>query len=52
MLRLYLQVSHVGMLQVLSGTFVSGGVIFFSALLGGAAMGVGGEVAALRGYLL
>jgi hypothetical protein len=49
---LRVQVSLVGVLEILSGVFVSGQVIFFSMLLGAAAMGVGSKVTVLGGYLL
>ena len=52
MLLLWVQVSLIGVLEVLSGTFVSRQVIFFSVVLGAAAMGMGGQVTVLRGYLL
>lgn len=49
---LCVQVSLVGVLQALSGTFMSGHVIFFSVLLGAGAMGVGGKITVLSSYLL
>ena len=52
MLLLCVQVSLIGVLKVLSGAFMSGQVIFFSVVLGAAAMGMGGQVTVLRGYLL
>jgi hypothetical protein len=39
-------------LQILAGAFVPGQVVFFSVPLGSCAMGVGGEVTVLSGYLL
>ena len=44
--------SVVGVLQCLSGAFVSGQVIFFSVVLGAGAMCVGSKVTVLSGYLL
>ena len=52
MLLLCVQVSHIGVLQGLSGVLMSGEVIFFSVVLGAATMGVGRKVAVLSGYLL
>jgi hypothetical protein len=52
MLLLCLQVSHIGVLQGLSGVFMSGEVIFFSVVLGAGTMGVGSKVTVLSGYLL
>ena len=52
MLVLWVHVRLVGVLQALSGTFMSGQVIFFSVLLGAGTMGVGGKVPVLGGYLL
>ncbi|HUD98181.1 MAG TPA: hypothetical protein VMR62_01310 [Bryobacteraceae bacterium] len=52
MLLLGVQVSLIGVLQRLSGTFVSGQVIFLSVVLGAATMGVGGQVTVFGGYLL
>ena len=52
MLRLGVQVCLIGVLQLLSGAFVSGQVIFFSVVLGAGAMGVGSKVTVFGGYLL
>jgi len=52
MLFLRLQVSLVGVLEILAGALVSGQVIFFSMVLGSGAMGVGGKVTVFSGYLL
>jgi len=52
MLFLRLQVSLVGVLEILAGAFVSGEMVFFPMVLGSGAMGVGGEVTVLSGYLL
>ena len=52
MLLLCLQVSLIGVLEGLSGVFMSGHVIFFSVMLGTGAMGMGRKVAVLSGYLL
>ena len=52
MLLLCVQVSLVGVLEGLSGAFMSGHVIFFSVVLGAAAMSVGGKVMVLSSYLL
>ena len=51
-LLLGVQVSLIGVLQRLSGTFVSGQVIFFSVVLGAAAMGMGSQIMVLGRYLL
>jgi hypothetical protein len=51
-LLLRLQVSLVGVFEILAGAFVSGEVVFFSMALGSGAMGVGGKVTVLGGYLL
>ena len=40
------------MLKGMPGAFMSGQVIFFSVVLGAAAMGMGSQVTVLRGYLL
>jgi hypothetical protein len=45
-------VSLIGVLKFLSGTFMSGQVIFFSVVLGAGPMGVGSEVTVLSSYLL
>jgi hypothetical protein len=52
MLLLWVQVSLIGVLEVLSGAFVSGQVIFFPVVLGATTMGMGGQVTMLRGDLL
>ena len=52
MLRLCQQVSLIGVLEALPGAFMSGQVIFFSMVLGAAAMSVSGKVTMLGGYLL
>jgi hypothetical protein len=52
MLLLREQVSLVGMLQCLSGTFMSGQVVFFSVVLGAGAMCVGSGVTVLGSYVL
>ena len=52
MLVLCVQVSLVGVLKILSGAFVSGQVIFFSVMLGAAAMGMGGKIVVLGSNLL
>jgi len=52
MLRLCLQVSLVGVLQQLTGAFMPGRMIFFSVVLGAAAMGMGRKVTVLSRYLL
>jgi len=52
MLFLRLQVSLVGVFEILAGAFVPGQVVFFSVPLGSCAMGVGGKVTVLSGYLL
>ena len=49
---LRMQVSLVGVLQTLSGAFMSGQVIFFSVVLGAGTMGVDGKVTVLSRYLL
>ena len=46
------QVSLIGVLKVLSGTFMPGQVVFFSMVLGAATMGVGSQVTVLSRYLL
>jgi len=51
-LFLRLQVSLVGVFEILAGAFVPGQVVFFSVPLGSCAMGVGGKVTVLSGYLL
>jgi hypothetical protein len=52
MLVLCVQVRLIGVLEGLSGTFVSGQVIFFSVMLGAATMGMGGKVLVFSSYLL
>ncbi len=52
MLLLAVQVSLIRVLQRLSGTFVSGQVIFLSVVLGAAPMGVSGQIPMFGGYLL
>jgi len=52
MLLLCVQVSLIGVLKRLPGTFVSGRVIFFSVVLGAATMGMGSQVMVLGSYLL
>jgi len=52
MLILLKQVSLVGVLQVLSRAFMPGQAIFFSVMLGAAAMGMGSKVMVLSRYLL
>ena len=44
--------SLIGVLQCLSGAFMSGQVIFFSVALGAGPMGVGSKVTMLSRYLL
>ena len=51
-LLLRVQVSLIGVLQGLPGAFMPGHVIFLPVVLGAAAMGVGGKVTVLSGYLL
>ena len=46
------QIHLIGVLQCLSGAFMSGQVIFFSVVLGAGTMGVGSKVMVLRSYLL
>jgi hypothetical protein len=46
------QVSLIGVLECLSGAFMSGQVVFFSVVLGAGPMCVGSQVAVLSGYLL
>ena len=46
------QVSLIGVLAFLSGTFISSQVVFFSVVLGATTMGMGGQITVLRGYLL
>ena len=52
MFLLCLQVSLIGVLQRLSGAFMSGQVIFFSVVLSAATMGMGSQVMVLGSYLL
>jgi hypothetical protein len=52
MLRLGVQVCLIGVLQRLSGTFVSGQVILLSVALGAGTMGVCGIATVFSGYLL
>ena len=52
MLALCVQISLVGVLEGLSGAFMPGQVIFFSVVLGAAAMGMGRSALLLRGDLL
>ena len=52
MLLLWVLVSIIAVLKVQSRAFMSGQVIFFSVVLGAAAMGMGSQVTVLRGYLL
>ena len=52
MLFLRLQVSLVGVLEILAGAFVSGEMVFFPMVLGSGAMGVGGKVTVFSGDLL
>jgi hypothetical protein len=49
---LCLLVSHIGVFEALSGAFMPGQVIFFSVVLGAAAMSVGSKVMVLSGDLL
>ena len=51
-LILRLQVSLIGVLEILAGTFVSGQVVFFSMALGAGTMSVGSKIMMLSGYLL
>jgi hypothetical protein len=51
-LLLCVQVSLIGVLEALSGAFMSGQVIFFSVVLATGTMGVGSEVMVLRRDLL
>jgi hypothetical protein len=46
------QVSLIGVLECLSGAFMSGQVIFFSVALGPGPMCVGSKVTVLSSYLL
>ncbi len=52
MLALCAQVSLIGMLQRLSGAFMSGQVVFFSVALGAATMRMRGAALLLSRYLL
>ncbi|MGA3039476.1 MAG: hypothetical protein ABSF54_01655 [Bryobacteraceae bacterium] len=52
MFLLRLQVSLIGVLQGLSGAFVTGRVILLSAMLGAGSMGMCGIAAVLGSYLL
>ena len=52
MLLLRVQVSLIGVLEGLSGAFMSRKVIFFSVMLRTATMGMGGQVMVLGSYLL
>jgi hypothetical protein len=52
MFLLRLQVSLIGVLQRMSGTFMSGQVIFFSVMLSAATMGVGSQVMVFGSNLL
>lgn len=52
MLLLAEDVSVIGVLQCLSGAFVSGQVIFLPVVLGAGLMGVGSKVTMLSRYLL
>lgn len=49
---LWVQVGLMGMFQYLSGTFMSGQVIFFPMLLSARTMGLGGTVLVFCRYLL
>ena len=52
MLLLAVDESLIGVLQCLSGAFVSAQVVFFSVALGAGPMGVGSKVTMLSRYLL
>jgi hypothetical protein len=52
MLLLCVQVRLIGVLQRLSGAFMSGQVIFLSVMLGAGKMGMCGIAMVLGGYLL
>lgn len=52
MLRLCEQVGRIGVLQGLSGVFMSREVNFFSVALCASPMGVGGQVPVFSSYLL
>ena len=52
MLLLCVHVSLIGVLQRLSGAFMSGQVIFLSVVLGAGTMGMCGIAAVLGSYLL
>ncbi len=52
MLLLSVQVGVVGVLQAVSGAFVSGQVIFFSVVLAAGTVRVSGKVTVLGSYLL
>ena len=51
-LRLREQVSLIGVLKYLSGSFMSGQVIFFPMVLGAGPMGVSSKIMVLSSYLL
>jgi hypothetical protein len=52
MLLLWVLVSLIGVLKGLSGTLMSGQVVFFSVVLGAGTMGVGSKVLVLGSDLL
>jgi hypothetical protein len=52
MLLLCVQVSPIGVLEVLPGALVSGQVILFSMVLGAGTVGVGSKVTVFSRYLL
>jgi len=52
MLALWVQVRLIRVLKGLSGTLMSGQVIFFTVMLGAGTMGVSGKVMVLSSYLL
>ena len=52
MVLLCLQVGLIGVFEALSGAFMPGEVIFFSVMLGAAAVSVGSKVMVLSGDLL